>query len=95
MGEAGWLESWLKGGKEPESDDFHSSSDLHFCDRPQVFASDEKRILFIPSYLKGSALSRFEPGLNNPTDSALDVGLAGFPQQAGRQFWSPRPGRRC
>src|SRR6202789_3941961 len=30
----------------------------------------QKRILFILSYLKGSALSWFEPGLNNPTGSA-------------------------
>ena len=50
--------------------DFLVSCNLHFRDRPQVFASDEKRILFILSYLKGSALSWFEPGLNDPTNSA-------------------------
>jgi hypothetical protein len=50
--------------------DFLVSCNLHFRDRPQVYASDEKRILFILSYLKGSALSWFEPGLNDPTDSA-------------------------
>jgi Domain of unknown function (DUF4939) len=50
--------------------DFLVSCNLHFRDRPQVFASDEKKILFILSYLKGSALSWFEPGLNDPTDSA-------------------------
>jgi hypothetical protein len=46
------------------------SCNLHFRDRSDVFASDEKRILFILSYLKGSALSWFEPGLNDPTNSA-------------------------
>jgi Ty3 transposon capsid-like protein len=50
--------------------DFLVSCNLHFRDRPHVYASDEKRILFILSYLKGSALSWFEPGLNDPTDSA-------------------------
>ena len=50
--------------------DFLVSCNLHFRDRPQVFASDEKRILFILSYLKGTALSWFEPGLNDPTNSA-------------------------
>ena len=50
--------------------DFLVSCNLHFRDRPQVFASDEKRILFILSYLKGSALSWFEPGLNDPMNSA-------------------------
>ena len=44
--------------------DFLVSCNLHFCDRSDVFASDEKRILFILSYLKGSALSWFKPGLN-------------------------------
>ena len=52
------------------SRDFLISCNLHFCDHPQVFAADEKRILFILSCLKGSALSWFEPGLNNPTNSA-------------------------
>ena len=52
------------------SRDFLVSCNLHFRDRPQVFASDERRILFILSYLKGSALSWFEPGLNDPTNSA-------------------------
>ena len=50
--------------------DFLVSCNLHFRDRSDVFASDEKRILFILSYLKGSALSWFEPGLNDPTNSA-------------------------
>ena len=44
--------------------DFLILCNLHFHDHPQVFASDEKRILFILSDLKGSALSWFEPGLN-------------------------------
>jgi hypothetical protein len=50
--------------------DFLVSCNLHFRDRSDVFASDEKRILFILTYLKGSALSWFEPGLNDPTNSA-------------------------
>ena len=37
--------------------DFLVSCNLHFRDHPQVFASNEKRILFILSYHKGSALS--------------------------------------
>ena len=39
-------------------------------DRPHVYSCDEKRILFILSYLKGCALSWFEPSLNDPTNSA-------------------------
>ena len=50
--------------------DFLVSCNLHFRDRPQIFASDEKKILFILSYLKGLALSWFEPGLDDPTNSA-------------------------
>ena len=49
---------------------FLVSCNLHFHDCPQVFAADEKRILFILSYRKGSALSWFEPRLNDPTNSA-------------------------
>ena len=47
-----------------------TSFDFDFRDCPQVFASNKKRILFILSYLKGSALSWFEPGLNDPMNSA-------------------------
>ena len=50
--------------------DFLVSCNLHFRDCPQVFAADEKRILFILSYLRGSALSWFEPRFNDPTNSA-------------------------
>ena len=50
--------------------DFLVSCNLHFRDRSDVFTSDEKRILFIVSYLKGLALSWFESGLNDPTNSA-------------------------
>jgi hypothetical protein len=58
------------GSNSKKLRDFLVSCNLHFRDQPQVFASDEKRILFILSYLKGSALSWFEPGLNDPTNSA-------------------------
>ena len=50
--------------------DFLVSCNLHFRDRPKVFSSDEKRILFVISYLKGSALSWFEPGLMDHSNSA-------------------------
>ena len=50
--------------------DFLVSCNLHFRDRPAVFASDEKKILFILSYLKGAAMSWFEPGLMDVTNSA-------------------------
>ncbi|KAF8237666.1 hypothetical protein L208DRAFT_1246105, partial [Tricholoma matsutake] len=50
--------------------DFLVSCNLHFHNCPHVFSSDEKMIILILSYLKGSALSWFEPGLNDPTDSA-------------------------
>src|SRR3984885_13225953 len=49
--------------------DFLVSCNLHFCDRPHVFSSDEK-ILFILSYLKRAAINWFEPGLMDPTNSA-------------------------
>ena len=58
-------------GSDPrELRDFLVSCNLHFRNRPQVFASDEKKILFILSYLSDSALIWFEPGLNDPTNSA-------------------------
>ena len=50
--------------------DFLVSCNLHFCDRPHVFASDEKKIVFVLSYLKGAAIGWFEPGLMDPTNSA-------------------------
>jgi hypothetical protein len=50
--------------------DFLISCNLHFRNRAETFSSDEKKIIFILSYLKGSALSWFEPGLNDPTNSA-------------------------
>jgi hypothetical protein len=43
---------------------------LHFQDRPYAFPDDEKKILFILSYLDGPAMSWFEPGLMDPTNSA-------------------------
>ena len=48
--------------------DFLISCNLHCHDCSDVFTSDEKRILFTLSYLKGSALSWSEPGLNDPTN---------------------------
>ena len=50
--------------------DFLVSCNLHFRDRAHVFSSDEKKILFILSYLKGAAINWFEPGLMDPTNSA-------------------------
>ena len=46
--------------------DFLVSCNLHFRDRPHVFSSDEKKILFVLSYLKGAAINWFEPGLMDP-----------------------------
>jgi hypothetical protein len=43
---------------------------LSFRDRPGAFRTDERKILFILSYLKGAAISWFEPGLMDPTNSA-------------------------
>ena len=34
-----------------------------------MFSSDEKKILFIHSYLKGATINWFEPGLMDPTNS--------------------------
>jgi hypothetical protein len=42
---------------------------LHFRDRPYTFPNDKKKILFILSYLDGPAMSWFEPGLMDPTNS--------------------------
>jgi len=42
----------------------------HFRDRPYAFPNDEKKILFVLSYLNGSAISWFEPGLMDPSNSA-------------------------
>jgi hypothetical protein len=36
---------------------------LHFQDRPYAFPDDEKKILFVLSYLDGPAMSWFKPGL--------------------------------
>jgi hypothetical protein len=49
---------------------FLVSCNLHFRDRPYAFPNDEKKILFVLSYLNGSAISWFEPGLMDPTNSA-------------------------
>jgi hypothetical protein len=43
---------------------------LHFRDCPYTFPDDEKKILFILSYLDGPAMSWFEPGLMDLTNSA-------------------------
>ena len=50
--------------------DFLVSCNLHFCNRPHVFSSNEKKILFVLSYLKGAAIDWFEPGLMDLTNSA-------------------------
>ena len=50
--------------------DFLISCSLHFRDRSHVFSSDEKKILFVLSYLKGAAINWFEPGLMDLTNSA-------------------------
>ena len=49
--------------------DFLISCNLHFRDRLQAFSSDEKKMVFILSYLKGAAIGWFEPGLMDPTNS--------------------------
>jgi hypothetical protein len=42
---------------------FLVACNLHFQDCPYTFPDDEKKILFILSYLDGPAMSWFEPGL--------------------------------
>ena len=49
--------------------DFLVSCNLHFLDCPHVFSSDEKKILFILSYLKGAAINWFEPSLMDLTNN--------------------------
>ena len=49
---------------------FLVACNLHFRDRPYAFLDDEKKILFVISYLDGPAMSWFEPGLMDPTNSA-------------------------
>jgi hypothetical protein len=49
---------------------FLVACNLHFQDRPYAFPDDEKKILFVLSYLDGPAMSWFEPGLMDPTNSA-------------------------
>jgi hypothetical protein len=49
---------------------FLVACNLHFRDRPYAFPDDEKKILFVLSYLDGPAMSWFEPGLMDPTNSA-------------------------
>jgi len=47
---------------------FLLACNLHFWDQPYAFPNDEKKILFVLSYLNGSAISWFEPGLmTHPT----------------------------
>ena len=65
-----WDPDTFDGSNPRKLRDFLVSCNLHFHDRPEVFISDEKRILFILSYLKGSALSWFKPRLNDLTISA-------------------------
>ena len=50
--------------------DFLIFCNLHFHNCPHVFSSDEKKILFMLSYLKGAAINWFKPGLMDPTNSA-------------------------
>ncbi|KAJ7781922.1 hypothetical protein DFH07DRAFT_949610 [Mycena maculata] len=40
---------------------------LHFAERPQDFPDDDDRILYIVSYLRGSAQQWFSPNLYDPT----------------------------
>jgi hypothetical protein len=49
---------------------FLVSCNLHFRDCPYAFPNNEKKILFVLSYLNGSAISWFEPGLMDLTNSA-------------------------
>jgi hypothetical protein len=42
---------------------------LHFQDCPYAFPDGEKKILFVLSYLDSPAISWFEPGLMDPTNS--------------------------
>ena len=49
---------------------FLVACNLHFRDRPHAFLDDERKILFVLSYLDGPAMSWFEPGLMDPTNSA-------------------------
>jgi hypothetical protein len=43
---------------------------LHFQDHPYTFPDDKKKILFVLSYLDSPAMSWFELGLMDPTNSA-------------------------
>jgi Retrotransposon gag protein len=44
---------------------------LNFRDRPDAFASDEAKVAFALSYLKGTALDYFEPTLMDPDENPI------------------------
>jgi Domain of unknown function (DUF4939) len=44
---------------------------LNFRDRPNAFASDEAKVTFALSYLKGTALDYFEPALMDPDENPV------------------------
>ena len=58
-------------GTDPKKiQDFLVSCNLHFQDHPNLFADDEKKILFVLSFLKGATISWFGPGLMDPNNAA-------------------------
>ena len=65
-----WEPDTFDGSDPRKLRDFLVSCNLHFRDRPHAFSSDEKKIVFILSYLKGAAIGWLEPGLMDPTNSA-------------------------
>ena len=52
---------------------------LIFADRPQDYSQDDDKILFIISYLRGTAQKWFEPNLYDPTPGAVPLWDGNFP----------------
>ena len=56
-------------GSEPRKlQSFLVQCQLNFRDRPEAFSSDDAKVTYALSYLKGTALDWFEPALENPSD---------------------------
>ena len=86
--------------QEPDPFDSSNSHKLHtfilqcklnFWDCPDLFKDDSTKVNYILSYLKGSALDCFEPGLLDPMEPAWLSDFALFIQELEDNFGSYDP----
>lgn len=76
-------------GSRAEFENFTTNLQLHFRSNPQAFKSEESKIIYAGTYLRGSAYSWFKPHIDPSTGAVSFLTYASFIEALGAAFDDP------